>query len=498
MSAHVALTEIAVRTAPPALIEAASHARLAVACHSRPLATSLTLFAADVAAIFAARALAIGFWRLVHPGIGLGNFLGFWESLGLFALVYAALHLYAGGGVGPVEELRRAVLGTGFVCLVLTASLFFLQHAGPYSRGLLAVSGCFTAFLVPLGRALARRLFCSRRWWGVPVVVLGAGKTARLLIERLQKHPEIGFRPVACLDDDDRKHGECAGVPVAGPLSMAPELAKSLKVRHALVAMPGVDREDLLWIMERWGTAFRHLILIPNLFGVASLWVAARDLGGVLGLELRQNLLRPLSRWTKRALDIAAAVVIGLVALPVVAFAALWIRLASPGGAFYEQDREGEGGRGIRIPKLRTMHPDAETLLFRLLSDSPDARAEWKCHFKLKKDPRILPGIGRFLRRTSLDELPQLWSVLKGEMSLVGPRPFPPYHVEQFGPRFRALRSKVRPGLTGLWQVSDRSNGDLAVQEALDSYYIRNWSLWLDLYILARTVRAVLFPRGAY
>lgn len=489
MSAHVVLPELVARQPVPGRV---------AECRAQPVATSMTLFAMDAAAIFAARAMAVLIWRLIHPAIGFGNFLGFWPSLVLFVLTYAALHLYDGGGVGRVEELRRTVLGTGFVCLALTASLFFLQHAGPYSRGLLAVFGGFTALLVPLARASSRRLFSARDWWGVPVVIFGAGRTARLLIERLKKHPEIGLKPVACLDDDGGKSGDCAGVPVAGPLAFAPELARSFGIRHALIAMPGVDRETLLWIMERWGTAFTHLILIPNLFGVASLWAATRDFGGVLGLELRQNLLRPVSRWTKRAIDITAAVLIGLAALPVIACAAVWIRLASRGSAFYFQDREGEAERRIRIPKLRTMHADAETLLFRMLSESPEARAEWRCHFKLKKDPRILPGIGRFLRRTSLDELPQLWSVLKGEMSLVGPRPFPRYHVEHFSPRFRALRGKVRPGLTGLWQVSDRSNGDLAVQEALDTYYIRNWSLWLDLYILARTVRAVLFPKGAY
>jgi len=397
-----------------------------------------------------------------------------------------------------VEELRRIVLGTLFVCLFLTASVFLLKDSAPYSRALLVISGLCAAALVPLSRAAVRHMFARKHWWGVPVVVLGAGKTSQMIIRRLKQHPEIGFKPVACLDDDHRKRGECAGVPVAGPLALAPLLARSMNIRHALVAMPGVAREDLLWILEHWGSAFSHLILIPNLFGLASLWISTRDLGGVLGLELRQNLLNPINRWLKRALDIVAALILGVLSLPVLGCKAIWIKLVSPGKVFYQPERTGEGGRSLWIPKLRTMHPNAERLLLRVLSESPEIHAEWRSHFKLKNDPRILSRIGVFLRKTSLDELPQLWTVLKGQMSLVGPRPFPEYHLDQFDSRFRTLRERVKPGLTGLWQVSDRSDGDLALQEALDTYYIRNWSLWLDVYILARTVRAVVFPRGAY
>ena len=199
----------------------------------------------------------------------------------------------------------------------------------------------------------------------------------------------------------------------------------------------------------------------------------------------------------KRTMDLLLGVPAFLASLPIILICAAWVRLFSKGAPFYAQVREGFEGRPIRVWKIRTMFVDAEDRLLSHLSEDPETKAEWERSFKLKTDPRVLPYIGDFLRKSSLDELPQLWNVLRGDMSLVGPRPFPLYHLQAFGPEFQQLRRSVPPGVTGLWQVQARGKEDLGIQEELDSLYIQARSLSMDLIILARTVPAVLFVRGA-
>ena len=260
--------------------------------------------------------------------------------------------------------------------------------------------------------------------------------------------------------------------------------------------MPGLNRSELVGIVEQ--LPFQRVIVVPELAGLQSLWVHARDMGGNLGLELTRNLLLQRNYYIKRVSDYALGLPMFLLSLPLIGVLALWIKRVSPGPAFYTQEREGFQGKTIRIWKLRTMYLDADAALQRHLAENPHKQEEWKRFFKLKSDPRILPGIGSLLRKTSLDELPQLWNVLRGELSLAGPRPFPRYHMESFGDDFRTLRRSVMPGITGFWQIASRSDGDIKVQEYLDTYYIRNWSPWLDVYILARTAVVVLLCRGAY
>ncbi len=195
---------------------------------------------------------------------------------------------------------------------------------------------------------------------------------------------------------------------------------------------------------------------------------------------------------TKRILDYLLGVPAFLLALPIMTITGLLIKMISPGPALFVQEREGLHGRRIRVFKFRSMYVDADERLRQHFEEHPEREAEWTQFFKLDKDPRVLPWIGHFMRKSSLDELPNLWNVLRGDMSLVGPRPFPYYHLEEFTPEFREMRSSVWPGITGLWQVE---RGDTDTQEVLDRTYVEKWSLKLDLIILLRTIPVVLLAK---
>lgn len=429
-----------------------------------------------------------------HIGIGSAQFAGLALGILTLPLVYYLIGLYPGYGMGAVERLRGRVYSTFVVFATLLAWDYLFQDR-QWSRGILLNTMGFALVLPPLFEAIMRELLTRMGLCGMPVLILGAGRSGALVARTLLKEPTLGFTPIGFLDDDHTKwYKPIEGLPVFGPLSRVNQYEQT--VRGAIVAMPGVRRERLASILE--SLRFPNIIIVPDLFGIQSLWITSRNLGGVLGLEVRRNLLIASNRWTKRSADYLAGLALCILAAPLIAVFALWIKLVSGGPAFFRQEREGINGETIRIWKLRTMHEHAETLLQRYLDEHPEEAFNWRRFYKLKNDPRIIPGIGTFLRRFSLDELPQLWNIVSGDMSLVGPRPFPQYHLQSFQPEFRRLRTSVMPGLTGLWQVSSRSDGDLTVQEAQDTYYIRNWSLWLDLYILLRTAQTVLLGSGAY
>ena len=457
--------------------------------------TGLAMLMSDILALLVGSLIGIVLWAQFNPGV-MSLYYSLWPSIIVTVVVFACLNLYPPVGLNGIEQMRRVMIGISTVYFGLTATIFLAKDFSSNSRGVFVTSWVLSTILVPTMRALTAMWGSKQSWWGTPVLVMGTGPTMSAVVAKLHRHPAMCMTPVGCLSNGSANIK--AEVPILGDFAAAAEVAASRRIRYVIVAMPDLSKQDLLPLLEHLSTIFHDILLIPDLIGSASLWVMPRDLDGILGLQFRHNLLNPVNRIMKRLMDIAGALTGLILSAPIIGMAYLWIKIMSPGKAFFVQERDGEGGYPIQVLKLRTMHVNAEEVLEGYLNSHPEARAEWEQYCKLRRDPRILPGVGHLLRRVSFDELPQLWNVLVGDMSLVGPRPFPAYHNARFDADFRILRTRVKPGLTGLWQVSARSNGNLEVQTALDTYYIRNWSVWLDLYILIRTAKAVLYPTGAF
>jgi Undecaprenyl-phosphate galactose phosphotransferase WbaP len=452
----------------------------------------LAMLAIDVAALSIVYWLAVIGRNIITPG-SLRFYVGLFPGISLFILAFFVQGLYPGLLLHPAEEIRRIFYGVSVVFLLVVSTTFLWHNAASYSRSIFLITWALGSPTVLIARYVARHYLARSEWWGIPAVVLGSGPVAQKVVGALTDR-SLGVRITAVLDDFSVRAYNNTLAPVSS--ARVPRSRLSLMADYAIVALPDNPSVELRHMLRDYCQGFHHVILVPDMPGICSLGMIARDIGGDVVFEVRQRLFQRNAAIAKRALDLALSIA-GLVLLaPLFLVLTLVIRLTSPGPAFYGHDRYGRDGRVFKALKFRTMVQHGDQILEKYLQEHPEELRVWQRDQKLKNDPRVT-AIGRFLRRCSLDELPQLWNVMCGQMSLVGPRPIVSAEIPRYGQGF-TLYTRVLPGITGLWQVSGRNNTTYEERVTFDEYYVRNWSIWLDAYILIRTVKTVLSAEGAY
>ena len=437
--------------------------------------TSVSVLLVDIVALSGIYWLAVLGRRLITPG-DVRFYLEVFPGLALFVAAFAIHGLYPGVLLHPAEEIRRVFHCVSIVFLLVLCTTFLWHNAESYSRSIVMITWALGAPAVLLARKLARQRLSRYGWWGVPAVVFGSGASARRVLNALMNR-ELGVRVTAVVS------GEFLHLPGTGT------------AHYAILAEPP-SKAALHYMIQDQCKGYRHVLLVPDLRGICSLGISARDIGGEIGFEVPQRLFHRSAGMMKRALDLILTLAGLFALLPVFLLIAAAIKLTSIGPVFYGHTRYGRDGTTFKALKFRTMFQNGESILLEHFHKNPEELAAWQRDQKLKPDPRVT-RVGGWLRRYSLDELPQLCNVLLGQMSLVGPRPIVSAEVEKYG-RGYDLYSRVRPGITGLWQVSGRNNTTYPERVAFDEYYVRNWSIWLDTYILVRTARAVFSAEGAY
>ncbi len=428
--------------------------------------------------------------------INFRSFVTYWTYLPFFFLVYNIFKLYPGILLVPSEQLKSFCIANGFMFGGIALSIIVETDGRDYVAIAFLVAFFFSIFALPLSRVIARNYVYSRfRWWGIPAVIFGEGDDTRTVLDNLIDHPMLGYIPVAIVTERELSLDEYRGIPVLHSIEESKKLNEVLHIKMAII-VPGVRPEGLTQhLILTTLSNFRYNILIPHMNIFSTISMSIKDINGTLGFATTHHLTKWYNTATKRFLDLIMLLCGSVIVVPVMLVISLLIKLTSSGPIFYGHERIGQNGKRIKVWKFRSMMVDADKLLEEILASNPALRKEWAESHKLNNDPRVT-GIGKFLRKSSLDELPQLLNILIGEMSFIGPRPVTKAEEIKYGENFAYIFS-VKPGLSGMWQVSGRSDTDYAERVALDSYYIQNWSLWLDIWLICKTIGVVLTGKGA-
>jgi len=415
--------------------------------------------------------------------------------IGLWVIILAYERLYTKRFILG-EEIKRLWKGASLSFFIIMALTFAARISMNVSRTVIVLSWALSFFLLPAFRLMVKKILNKAGCWQRNILILGAGRTGEMVLERLKGNKNMGYRPVGFLDDDEAKLGKrIGGVKVLGKLSEIKSWVKEKKVGDVVIAMPGVSREKLLEVVSLCEGVVDEIRVIPDMFGLATVGVKAEDLDGILLFDMEWNLAKPHNIFIKRVIDIIFSSLAIAISSPLMMFISIKIRRGSEGPAIFGQKRLWKGESTFNFLKFRSMYLDEEERLKRFLKENPQARKEWEEFAKIKSgDPRVT-NFGRWLRRYCLDELPQLINVFQGKMSLVGPRPYLPREYEKMG-EYRKTILKALPGMAGLWQVSGKNELTFEDRSRLEEYYVRNWSLWLDFVILVKTVKVVWRGEG--
>ncbi len=386
------------------------------------------------------------------------------------------------------KEVKSLFLSVSLAYLVILVVFFMTQVSVEYSRIILIVAWSVSVVAVPVVRGFMRRRLCRKEWWGTPVFFLSKKEHVGQVWQELLEHPERGLRPVGHIDMEEATYIWKKNILDAQNTHVSP--------MFIWISDQGKNVNESKQFEEVALLCKRVLVVAPQSQTLKKFWLAPRILGNTTAFMVKQNLTDVRRLRVKRFMDICISSVALVLLSPLFLFLVAWIRTNSTGPAFYSQKRIGQGGQPIRIFKFRSMVQNADEVLNQYLEDNEEYREEWKKDQKLRHDPRITK-VGHFLRKTSLDELPQLFNVLMGSMTLVGPRPIVEDEIERYGDVYLEYQ-EVKPGITGLWQVSGRNNTTYEQRVSYDRYYVTNWSVWMDLWILMRTIPVALRGEGAY
>ncbi len=414
----------------------------------------------------------------------------------LWLALFKLLGLYDKRDITSAADEASSIFGATIAGSLLLFALLFLYRGFWFSRALLLYAMIICSALMIVSRYLLNILQKEMYKRGIGIrrtLILGAGEIGQGLAFKMMSEKEIGYKAVAFLDDDPDKVGKSFhGVPVMGSIIGTRNKIKELNIDEVILATGKLHQQKVLDVItecEGEGVEFK---LVPGILELIASRISTDEIGGIPLLTVKEIGLKGFNAALKRLVDVCVSIAALAVLFPLMLIVAAAIKVESKGPVFFTQKRVGRDGRIFDLFKFRSMVAGAEEMFEKVVAQ----RGGNMIRFKAKDDPRVT-GFGKTIRKFSIDELPQLINVLLGDMSLVGPRPPVPIEVERYSAWHRK-RLRVRPGLTGLWQVSGRSELPFEDMIRLDIYYIENWSLWMDFRIVLRTVPTVLFGRGAY